>query len=37
LREAGFRNLQRFDEKTIVDEYCAFYEEILEEKSSAAQ
>jgi glycosyltransferase involved in cell wall biosynthesis len=37
LREAGFRNLQRFDEKTIVDEYCAFYEEILEEKSSASQ
>lgn len=31
LRAAGFRNLQRFDEKAIAEQYCAFYLAILEE------
>jgi hypothetical protein len=30
LREAGFRNLARFDEQKIVDGYCAFYADVLE-------
>ena len=29
LREAGFRNLKRFDETTVADKYIEFYEEIL--------
>jgi glycosyltransferase involved in cell wall biosynthesis len=29
LRAAGFRNLERFDEKVILDQYCAFYEAIV--------
>ncbi len=30
LRAAGFQNLRRFDEKSVVDRYCALYEEIVQ-------
>ena len=30
LRAAGFQNLKRFDEEAIADQYCAFYESILD-------
>ena len=36
LRAAGFRNLERFAEESVVDQYCAFYEDILGRKRSAA-
>jgi glycosyltransferase involved in cell wall biosynthesis len=29
LRAAGLRNLERFDQEAIADQYCAFYESIL--------
>lgn len=31
LREAGFRNLGRFAEESIADQYCALYERVLAE------
>lgn len=34
LRAAGFRNLERFDETAILDQYCAFYEAILTGESA---
>jgi glycosyltransferase involved in cell wall biosynthesis len=34
LREAGFRNLARFDEQAIADQYCAFYEEIARKQAA---
>jgi glycosyltransferase involved in cell wall biosynthesis len=37
LRAAGFRNLERFNEGAIVDQYCAFYEAILREELGAAR
>jgi len=36
LRAAGFRNLERFDEETIADQYCAFYEAVLQDQSALA-
>jgi glycosyltransferase involved in cell wall biosynthesis len=30
LRQAGFENLKRFTESTVVDHYCDFYREILQ-------
>jgi glycosyltransferase involved in cell wall biosynthesis len=30
LRAAGFANLRRFEEESVVDRYCAFYEEIVQ-------
>jgi glycosyltransferase involved in cell wall biosynthesis len=36
LRAAGFRNLERFDEAAIADQYCAFYEDILKAESGPA-
>ncbi len=32
LRAAGFANLRRFEEKSVVDRYCEFYEEIVHEE-----
>jgi glycosyltransferase involved in cell wall biosynthesis len=37
LRAAGFRNVERFDQEAIVDQYCAFYEAILGDKPAPAR
>jgi glycosyltransferase involved in cell wall biosynthesis len=36
LRAAGFKNLKRFDEEAIADQYCAFYVEILGQGATSA-
>jgi glycosyltransferase involved in cell wall biosynthesis len=30
LRDAGFRNLQRFNENDILDQYCAIYRQVID-------
>jgi glycosyltransferase involved in cell wall biosynthesis len=34
LREAGFRNLERFAADKIIDSYLAFYEQVIRQKSA---
>jgi glycosyltransferase involved in cell wall biosynthesis len=36
LRAAGFRNLERFDERAIADQYCALYEAITSSDIASA-
>ena len=35
LRAAGFRNLSRFSDEAITDQYCAYYEEIVRSASAS--
>jgi glycosyltransferase involved in cell wall biosynthesis len=37
LRAAGFKNLERFEEEAIADQYCAFYEAILKQAPTPAR
>ena len=36
LRAAGFKNLERFAEVAIMDQYCAFYDAILGQRAASA-
>ena len=36
LRAAGFKNLERFAEEAIADQYCAFYEAIPGQGTASA-